>query len=339
MRRTGNFDCWCSGTTVHKEDNSLELLQPAPEERLHAWLQEFYGKPVEIVRREVLRHRDLSFVERLWIRDGLPTSLIYKLVLPPWDVEQDLHERVLIPSVSNSATLFLTGRWQSLTAMFMEDLGPESLVKHEIDAEFAADIGKELAKMHRAYTYRIDELMDINVLRSLLPLDYETFTESMVAEMAGWNLIDETNSKRLVRLAAKLASNLAGEPVSLVHGDLYGENMLVRGHRLFIIDWSWFTMIGVPIMDVASLTSDHFKNGCLGRWREVLLDAYCFESGRPQEDIVRALPYGETLSRLLFLYWLVVRRGRGIMGTTVGPVDTLIPSIVQELLERSDRLG
>lgn len=323
---------------MQKENESLELLQPAPEERLHGWLNEFYGKAVEIRERTVLRHRDLSCVERLTITDALPASLIYKLVLPPWDVEQDLHERVLIPSISNSATLYLTGHFGSLTAMFLEDLGPDSLLNHEVDADFAADVGKELAKMHRSYSYRIDELLDLNVLRSLLPLDYESFTVKMLEQLHGWGLADAAAIRAVVELARALARQLAGEPVSLVHGDLYAENILVRGRRLFIIDWSWFTMIGVPIMDLASITADHFKNGSFSRWRETVLDAYCFESGRAPEDIARSIPYGEALSRLLFLHWLVERRSRGIMGTTVGPVDKLIPKVIDELRERAQCL-
>lgn len=277
-------------------------------------------------------------VERLHIQDALPASLIYKQVLPPWDVEQDLHERVLIPSISNSATLFLTGRWSSLTALFLEDLGPYALLNQEVDAGFASYVGTELAKMHRSYSYRIDELMEVNVLRSLLPLDYETFTSTMVEKLKSWDLIDNERGTSLIELARQLASRLAGEPVSLVHGDLYAENILVRGRRLFIIDWSWFTMIGVPVMDLASLISDHFKNGSLKRWSAVILDAYCYESGRSEEDIMRAIPPAEALSRLLFLNWLVVRREMGIMGTTVGPVDIVIPKIVDEVLARANGL-
>ncbi len=54
------------------EHESLALLSPIPEERLLGWLAEFYGKPVRIKERELLRHRDLSRVERLHIADALP---------------------------------------------------------------------------------------------------------------------------------------------------------------------------------------------------------------------------------------------------------------------------
>lgn len=320
---------------MEKENESLELLEPAPEENLLRWLQEFYGKPVSIAKRELLRHRDLSFVERLWVENALPATLIYKLVLPPWDVEQDLHERVLIPSISNSATLFLTAHHGPLTALFLEDLGERSLLNSPSTQELASSVGTELAKMHRAYSYRIDELMAVNVLRSLLPLDYESFTQTMTQKLVAAQVISQSQADKLSSVASLLATKLAGEPISLVHGDLYAENILVRRERMFIIDWSWFTMVGVPAMDLAALTSNHFKNGDFYHWRDTVIDSYCFESGRQSEDVRKALPFAETLSRLLFLNWLVVRRERGIMGTTVGTVDNLIPKIVDEINARN----
>lgn len=321
------------------ENESLVLLQPPPEERLLGWLNEFYGKPVSIVKRELLRHRDLSLVERLWLTNALPESLIYKVVLPPWDIEQDLHERVLIPSISSSAQLFMSAHFGAQTVMFLEDLGTQSLLNSEVTAEFAAQVGKIVARLHRAYSYRIDELMQVNVLRCLLPLDYDEFFFKMAAQIKQWQLIGEAEVIKLRALAGLLASRLAGEPVSLVHGDMYAENLLIRSGRLFVIDWSWFTMIGVPVMDLASLLSGHYKNGHFTHWRTVVLDAYCEEAGRDAADVGAVLPFAETLSRLLFLHWLVERRSRGIMGTTVGPVDELIPKVVAEVIGRGEHLS
>jgi tRNA A-37 threonylcarbamoyl transferase component Bud32 len=320
------------------ENESLILLEPAPEERLLGWLREFYGKPVNITRRELLRHRDLSRVERLWLDNALPETLIYKQVLPPWDIEQDLHERILIPSISNSAQLFMSAHYGQLTAMFLEDLGAQSLLDYEVNSEFASAVGRIIARMHRAYSYRIDELMNVNVLRNLLPLDYEGFSERLAQQLHEWKLIGTDAARQLQALAQLLGVKLAGEPISLVHGDLYAENLLVRAGKLFIIDWSWFTMIGVSTMDLASLVSGHFKNGKFAQFRDTVLEAYCEEAGRDAKDVCCVLSHAETLSRLLFLHWLVERRQRGIMGTTVGPVDELIPNVVAELLERHARL-
>ncbi len=319
--------------TPQEEDESLTLLTPAPEEKLDAWLVEFYGKSVQISNRQLLRHRDLSYVERLNIDDALPSSLIYKQVLPPWDVEQDLHEKILIPSISNSAQLYLTATHGPLTALFMEDLGT-GFLETLATSELAGRVGEELAKLHRAYSYRTAELIHTNVLRKLLPADYERLTADIVELLKEWQVVNQADLQFLEQLASLLSETLAGETTSLVHGDLYAENIIVRNDRLFIIDWSWFTMLGVPLMDLATLAMVHHKNGKFAMYREGLVDSYCYEAGRDAETVRALLPYAETLSRLLFLQWLVERRRRGILGTTVGPVDKLIPKIVQELRQR-----
>ena len=197
----------------------------------------------------------------------------------------------------------------------------------------AAKLG-DLAKLHRAYCYRTDELIGAGVLRALLPIDFEEFTAEMTGHLTAWQLITAEQERDMKTLAQTLATKLAGEPTSLVHGDMYAENIILRGEKMFFIDWSWFTIIGVPLMDCATLTMKHPKNGSFNRFRDVIIDAYCFESGRNAEDTRALLPFAETLSRLLFLNWLVERRKRGILGTTVGPVDLIIPNILDELSQR-----
>jgi tRNA A-37 threonylcarbamoyl transferase component Bud32 len=319
------------------EDESLKLLSPPPGERLMGWLHEFYGKDVEVKERIVLRHRDLSLVERLQVRDALPESLIYKVVLPPWDVEQDLHERILIPSISNSARLFLSGTCGPMTALFMEDLGTQSLVGGT-DPKTAHLIGTELAKMHRAYEYRTEELSPLGILRTLRPGKYFQLVENLLSSVSEWQLCDEKEQSRLRTLGRLLDEQLSSERPSLVHGDLYAENIILRGGRFYIIDWSWFTMIGIPILDLATLVCDHFKNGEDKQWQQVALESYLDEAGRDGAEVKRLLPFAYTLSRLLFLDWLVERRSRGIMGTTKGPVDGVIQSLIRELVQRTDSL-
>ncbi len=315
---------------LSKEEPSLKLLEPVPEEQLRSWLKEFYGKPVAIENRQVLRHRDLSYVERLSITESLPNSLIYKLVLPPWDIEQDLHERVLIPSISNSAQLFLSGHHGDITALFLEDLGGKSLQDNGSSA-LSMKLGEDLAKMHRSYSYRTEELMQMGVLRSILPIDYVEMVENLTRQLSSWNLISTEQSHRLSKLANQLALKLAGEPISLVHGDLYAENIIIRSDRLWIIDWSWFAMLGVPLLDLATIASDHFKNGAFAKFRNDVVEAYAYESARQVKDVFELLPYAEKLGRVLFLDWLIERRNRGIFGTTVGPVDNLIRDVIQML--------
>ncbi len=319
-----------------QEDPSLQLLEPAPEAKLEGWLDEFFGKPVSIIDRELLRHRDLSYVERLRFNDCLPESLIYKQVMPPWDIEQDLHERILIPSIASSAQLYMTAHHGSVTAMFLEDLGGVNLKEHAVDAKTARRLGEDIARMHRAYSYRTDELIQMNVLRTLTPIDYEKFFAEVTDQLLAWNDLTEEQSVSLKKAAASIAQRLAGEPVSLVHGDLYAENIITQNGRLFLIDWSWFTIIGVPTMDLASLISNHAKNGLLREHCDIILEAYCFESGRKTEDVQAAIPFAAALERLLFLYWLVVRKSMGILGTTVGPVENLMRAVADDVISNSE---
>lgn len=315
------------------ENESLQLLQKPPEERLTSWLREIYGKPVEVVERQVLRHRDLSYVERLKLADAIPESLIYKVVLPPWDIEQDLHERILIPEVSGSARLYLSGTYRGTTALFLEDLGTVSLTDYQ-EGDIAQRLGTELAKLHRAFTYRIDEVQEQGILRTLYPQNYPALALEMSEKLEQWNLCTKAQSQATQDLATMISAKLADEPISLVHGDLYAENLLFNHNKLYIIDWSWFTMIGAPIMDLATVTMSHPKNYNFERKRDEVIESYCSEYSRPANTLHGLLPFAEALSRLLFLHWLVERRSRGITGTTIGHVDGVIPRIVSELIEK-----
>jgi thiamine kinase-like enzyme len=324
-------------TLSDEKFNATQLAQ-VPPERLLAWLGEFYGKDVQIAKREVLRESDLSFVERLWIADSLPQSVIHKLVLPPWDIEQDLHQRVLIPSISSSAQLYMSAHHERVTALFLEDLGSDTLAK-TASTELASEIGEQLARMHRSYSYRVDELMQTGVLRTVLPLDYATLCDELVEQLLEWKSISGAQGEQLKKLSDILALKLAREPASLVHGDLFAENIILHSGRLFIIDWSWFTILGVPLVDLAMLTMEHQKNGGFSAFRQQVIESYSFESAREIADILELLPYVETLSRLLFLHWLAERRKRGILGPTIDREGTLISQAVAGLCQRLSSIG
>jgi len=324
--------------TRTSNNDSPNLLSPLPESRLNSWLEEFYGKSVEIDGREVLQHRDFSYVERLSFKDALPESLIYKLVLPPWDIEQDLHECILIPSIASSAQLFMSAHYGRTTAMFLEDLGSKYL-RDSVSEKAARQLGEEIAKMHRAYSYRIDELIGMNVLRSVTPIDFDKNTAEVGQALAGWGCLKDGQLNLLKEISTCIAQQLAGEPITLVHGDLYAENIVCGARRHFIVDWSWFTLISVPLVDVVTLTADLEKNGDLREYADELLDSYCFEYGRKCEDVRQLLPAARVLERLFFLMWLVerrrvlVERNGGLDGG-----DGEIESVVSEILALAEQV-
>ena len=315
------------------ENPTIKLMEPVPDERLRAWLHEFYGKDVSIKKRDVLRHRDFSYVERIQLEDALPESLIYKLVIPPWDIEQDLHERVLVPSISSSAQLYMTAHYGAITALFLEDLGTEYLTEHAT-AEIAKTFGEDLAKMHRSYTYRIEEIIDSGIMRNLKAEDIEPFTEELVNNLNKLDSLKDEQVSLLKKAAQVCASKLQDEPPTLVHGDLYAENIVLRNKHLYLFDWSWFTSISIALVDLASMISDHPKNGLFREFKDEFTEAYCFESGRTKEEVVSLAPYAATVERLLFLKWLEERKSRGVLGTTVGHVDGLIDTVINQVKEK-----
>lgn len=319
------------------ENETLKLLEPVPEANLRSWLFELYNKEVEIEHRELLRHRDLSYVERLHMKGALPESLIYKLVLPPWDIEDDLHREILVPSISNSAKLYLTGHYKKITALFLEDFGKDYL-NEKATRTLAQKLGESLAKMHRAYSYRIAELEPLNILPVWHPEKYPDLVKEMSDSLKDWKIASNKEVDLLMRISEKAAQQFVQQPLSLVHGDLYAENIVVgkmEGPRsLSIIDWSWFTTLGVPILDVATLCSGHYKNGEFEAFGKDFLESYCFEAGKSVSEIQPDLEMAALFERIFFLHWLVTRKRMGIEGTTAGPVDNLIGKILQELEKR-----
>ena len=237
-----------------------------------------------------------------------------------------------LPSVTNSPQLYLTAHYGQLTVLFLEDLGSDSLLQLG-NVELAGRLGESLARMHRAYIYRVDDLMQTGILRTLTPIDYVDFTKTLGQYLSSWHLISAKEKDNLLQVGQLLATSLASEPISLVHGDFFAENIIIHNSRLFIIDWSWFTFIGVPLLDLGTITMSHKKNGHFVQFKKELIEAYCFESARDVSDVMKLLPHTQSLNRLLLLHWLVERKSNGIEGTTVGPVDNLIPQVVQEICQ------
>lgn len=316
------------------ENETLKLLEPVPEENLRSWLKELYNKPVEIKQRELLRHRDLSYVERIYLKGALPESLIYKLVLPPWDIEDDLHREILVPSISSSAKLYLTGHYKKITALFLEDFGTNYL-NNQASQALAQKLGENLAKMHRSYSYRIAELEPLNILPVWRPQNYPANVNKMIELFDQWNLVSKDDCALLARIALNASERFCDQPLSLVHGDLFAENIVVgeKDHprNLFIIDWSWFTTLGAPVLDVASLCSDHFKNGDFKQYQKDFLETYCFEAGRSISEVQADLEVATLFERVFFLHWLETRKSMGIEGTTVGHVDDLIKKTIKDI--------
>ncbi len=313
------------------ENQYLDLIPVVPLSKLLSWLNEFYGKDVTIEKLDVLRHRDFSYVARITINDALPETIIFKLVLPPWHVEQDIIERILIPSIAYSPQIYLSGQYQNMTAMLIEDLGPDNIV-HLANHQIASLIGENLAKFHRSYCYRVDEIAQLKILNMLTAIECPDFCRRIFMSIEGYKLdIDPSVLNSLKDFSSHIAIVFANEPITLVHGDFFAENIIYNHAKLHFIDWSWFTLLSFPLLDLGTITSQAPKNGVLANFKDQILESYSFESGKDLSEINRLLPYANVFTKILFLNWLVLRKSMGIEGTTVGPVNALIKDTVDEI--------
>lgn len=94
---------------------------------------------------------------------------------------------------------------------------------------------------------------------------------------------------------------LSGEPPTVIHGDFYADNVLVRGNEVVVIDWSWSAM-AVGEIDLASITAgwpDEYVVACEQEYRVAR------GSDRPVETCRRVLDAARVH---LHCRWLAHRR-------------------------------
>jgi hypothetical protein len=70
-------------------------------------------------------------------------------------------------------------------------------------------------------------------------------------------------------LYERVVETLAARPRTVIHGDFYADNVLVRGDEVAVIDWSW-AAIGAGEIDLASLTErwpEEYVAACVDAYR------------------------------------------------------------------------
>ncbi len=282
-----------------------------------------------------LRQRDFSVVARIHFHlpDGSNVpSLIYKKVRAPWHCEAQIMRFVKDAKLPNVPLLIGAKVSGDLAETLQEDAGSLSLCDYN-SYELAMITGLALAQTH-------DRALESNqhYPEIFARLDSgEKIAECFQANASRLGaLYPDYNHKILARLTSvgfEVAEQLETLECCLQHGDLYGENIVLKdGDAPVFIDWSYFCFIGPRLYDLATLASSHTKNGSLVQHRKALLEGYAAGSEFSFEQIESMLPSSFRLSRLLFLQWLLTRVQMGITETTVGPVRPLIDTVVSEIL-------
>ena len=160
--------------------------------------------------------------------------------------------------------------------LFLEDVGETPLNEGDVD-EWLAGV-RWLASMHRAYFGCEEELKEFDCLE-----EHRTAYYRSLAEAARGNLEAASDRARLGRFDElmtrydSVTAYLARQPRTLVHGDIYPDNLMLQsGPRIRPIDWE-AAAIGSPEWDLTRLL-DGWE-----RKRPILVAGYLAEFAQARE--------------------------------------------------------
>ncbi|MBC7999259.1 MAG: phosphotransferase [Leptolyngbya sp.] len=324
-----------------KNENSrvnLQLIVFPEVSEIEKFITRSIGKKVQVTHINVLRHRDFSFVARVFIHPHFRSlvgfdTLIYKKVKAPWDCEANIALYVKNSGLPHTARLIEISK-APITAQFLqEDLGELSLMIRN-SHKLALETGRRLAEIHlmaKSATAELPEKLErFDSAKSIVELAADCYYK-LHEHFADF---DRLLALQMVGCAVRDAQKLTEGDMCFQHGDVYAENIMLRQTSLAptFIDWSYFCFVGPQLYDLATLTSAHSKNRALFKRRDAVIQGYCDVAQMPVEAVKEMLPAAFRFSRLMFLKWLLVRVDMGITQTTVGPVRPLIDRVVQEII-------
>lgn len=292
---------WAGGTT------------PTPQEVLQEGLSDWLGRPVRVVEMSG-RPLDTSShpISRLSVTlgSGERLSVIYKRPRPGHKLygnerEVLVYRRLLAgrrfgaPAHYASAYEPGCGRYW----LFLEDVGETTLDQEGEEAWLAA--ARWLAEMHGTYLGRGEELRALGCLG-----EHDADYYRLIARAARGHLAEAGARWALPRFDELTAgfgaavAYLAALPRTLVHGDIFPGNLLVRpGPSIRPVDWE-SASVGLGAWDLARL---------LDGWQDKapFIGAYLAELSRrsaappDEEDFRRALAHCRFLNALWHIRWSV----------------------------------
>lgn len=258
-----------------------------------------------------LAERSTHEIARWWITldSGERESVIFKRIRPGskhfGNEREVLIYRRLLRNGRFGAPRLLASHYDADTHqywLFLEDLGRRTLHKAEF-ADWIAAV-RCLAKMHGTYWGRTEELYALGCLSDHGTAYYQWFVHAARKNLeAVGNRQALARLDRLAKWLDRLGAWLARQPRTLIHGDLFIDNVMVwPGHHVRPVDWEE-AAIGLGTWDLARLLDGW------GEDRPALVDAYWAEFGRrakipmDRSRFEQVLRRCDALTALLYLAW------------------------------------
>jgi hypothetical protein len=287
---------------------------PASREVLEQGLSDHFGRPVQIAGLKSRSQAASSHaIERLWVilASGERLPVVFKRLQPGEELygnerEVLIYRRLLGGERFGAPAVYASVYEESERRywLFLEDVGSSTLDDGDVEEWLAA--ARWLAGMHGSYHGREDDLRALGCLMEHGPAYYH-----MIAQAARRNLALAGTGEALVRFDAlmgsfgSLVSYLVGEPQTLVHGDVFAQNLIIQaGGRIRAIDWE-SAAVGLGAWDLAKLIDGW------GSMKATFLAAYLAEFERhvarplDREGFQRLFRHCEILNPLWHLRWSV----------------------------------
>jgi hypothetical protein len=288
--------------------------EPAPQEVLEQGLSANFGRPVRIagLKRYPLATSSHCIDRlRVTLASGERLRVIFKRLQPGEKLygnerEVLIYRRLLDGERFNTPALYASvhDEIESRYWLFLEDVGSSTLDEGDVEEWLAA--ARWLAGVHASYHGRENDLRELGCLMEHGPAFYH-----LVGQTARRNLELAGATAALVRFDAlmvrydSLVSYLASEPRTLVHGDVFAENLILQpGGRIRAIDWE-SAAIGLGAWDLAKLLDGW------GSMKATFLTAYLEEFERhagvslDREGFQRLFEHCEILNAVWHLRWSV----------------------------------
>jgi hypothetical protein len=234
----------------------------APRKVLEQGLSAYFGRPVQIagLRRRPLATSSHSIDRlRVILGSGERLRVIFKRLSPGEELYGNEREVLIYRRLLDGERFGAPALYASVFDederrywLFLEDLGPSTLDDGDVEEWFAAV--RWLARMHGTYHGREADLRALACLMEHGPAYYH-----MLAQSARRNLNLAGARKALRRFDElmgrydSLVAYLVGQRRTLVHGDVFAENLVLQpGARIRPIDWE-SAAIGLGAWELARL--------------------------------------------------------------------------------------
>ena len=252
----------------------------------------------------VLKDEDFTLVSRLTLSDG--TTRIIKACRPPLDAEVALYRNFRNLGGLAPGCMFSEMVRPDLGVMLLEDI-PGNRLRERFNQEDLQSALIEILNVHFRFAgVQAAALPSFSHL-DLMP-SFDCFAEN-ARRLAEGPLPEIGEIRSCMHAISRI---LQKYPATLVHGDLFHDNIICTRTRIRIIDWS-FAHLGIGLSDVASvLCNDERKNSGnrsfedqAGIYDRVL--SRCRIRRRPPLTLEQELSLGNVLMDLRFANWMITR--------------------------------